>query len=349
MKRRLSFALLVFLLAFALPVSAYAGGLMDSKVVLGGTFTLSSDEVLRGDLAVFGGVATLEPGSRVTGSVFVLGGNLEADGEIGSELVVIGGNASLGDSAVVKGDVVTLGGNIDRDGATIEGDEIRGENMTIPLDFEFDQLVDVPYRAFRFPLQARVLGYLFQSFVLAALALLIVMIWPGATNKVGAALVRQPWASAGIGLLTAIAAPVLFIVMIVTICLIPFGLLGIVVLLVAGLFGWVAVGQEVGRRIALALDQELQPLVAAGIGTLVLALVVLGFGFIPCIGWTAQALVGAYGLGAVILTRFGTRFYTPGGPVDVEMPAVEAAQERLAEEVEADEVQESAEDESQEG
>jgi hypothetical protein len=332
MKRGLSFAFLVILLAFALPINAHAGGLMDSKVVLGGTFTLSSDEVLRGDLGVFGGVATLEPGSLVTGSVFVLGGNLEVGGEIDGDLVVIGGNASLGGSAVVKGDVVTLGGNVDRDGATIEGDEIRGENVTIPFDFEFDRLVNMPFRAFRFSAQARVLGYLFQSFVLAALAILIVMIWPGATNKVGAALVRQPAASAGIGILTAIVAPVLIVVMMVTICLLPVGLLGIVVLLVAGLFGWIAIGLEVGQRIAIALDQDIQPVVIAGVGTLVLALVILGFGFIPCIGWMAPALVGAYGLGAVILTRFGTRLYAPGVSDDVEVPTDETAGELVAEE-----------------
>ncbi len=346
MKRGLSFGLLVVLLAFALPINAHAGGLMDSKLVLGGTFTLSSDEVLRGDLGVFGGVATLEPGSIVTGSVFILGGNLEADGEIDGDLIVIGGNASLGASALVKGDAVTLGGNVDRDGATIEGDEIRGENVTIPFDFKFDQLVNVPFRAFRFSLQTRVLGYLFQSFVLAALAILIVMIWPGATNKVGAALVRQPVTSAGIGILTAVVAPVLIVVLIVTICLLPVGLVGIVVLLVAGLLGWVAIGQEVGHRIAMALDQDLQPVVVAGIGTLVMALVVLGFGFIPCIGWMAPALVGAYGLGGVILTRFGTRLYAPGVPGAVAIPAVETAEELLAEEVPEDEAQDQAEDES---
>jgi hypothetical protein len=286
----------------------------------------------------------------VTGSVFVLGGNLNADGEIGGDLVVIGGNASLGNTAVVKGDAVTLGGNIDRDGATIEGDEIRGENVTIPFDFEFDklvldELVRVPMRAFRFSLQTRVLAYMFQSFVLAALAVLIVMIWPSATKKIGAALVRQPATSAGIGILTAIVAPVLIIVMIVTICLLPVGLLGVVVLLVAGLLGLVSIGQEVGQRIAQALEQEIQPIVVAGIGTLVVALVVLGFGFIPCIGWLAPALVGAYGLGGVILTRFGTRFYTPGVSSDVEMPAIETVDESVSEEAKDEEAQDPSEDE----
>jgi hypothetical protein len=101
----------------------------------------------------------------------------------------------------------------------------------------------------------------------------------------------------------------------------------------------------VGQRIAQALEQEIQPIVVAGIGTLVVALVVLGFGFIPCIGWLAPALVGAYGLGGVILTRFGTRFYTPGVSSDVEMPAIETVDESVSEEAKDEEAQDPSEDE----
>jgi hypothetical protein len=61
-----------------------------------------------------------------------------------------------------------------------------------------------------------------------------------------------------------------------------------------------------------ALDQDFQPVVEAGLGTLVFALVVLGFGFIPCVGWVASALVSSIGIGAVILTRFGAKAYAPG-------------------------------------
>jgi len=102
------------------------------------------------------------------------------------------------------------------------------------------------------------------------------------------------------------------LVLAITILLIPVSLIGIVLLLVAGLFGWIAVGLEVGKRLAEAFKWELQAPAAAGMGTLVLTLVVGGLGLFPCVGWLAPFLVASIGLGAVMLTRFGSREYASG-------------------------------------
>jgi hypothetical protein len=330
MKRSLAILSLVVFLALAFPVSAFAGGFQDGRVVLGGTYTLHSEETLNGDLAVFGGVATLETGSRVTGSVFVLGGALEADGVIDGDLAVVGGNANLGPEAVVRGDVFTLGGNVNPGSARIEGDFVSGENLEIPMDLEFDDFnfnftrdFDMPFRGFQVSFEARVLGYLFQSFMLAGLAVLVAMLWPTQTGRVARAVVDQPVVAGGLGILTAIVAPVLLLVLLITICGSPLSLLGAILLIAGGIFGWIAIGMEVGRRLNKALNQDFQPVVEAGLGTLVFALVVLGFGFVPCVGWIASALVSSIGLGGVILTRFGARAYAPGVG-EVTAPDVEA-------------------------
>ena len=62
-----------------------------------------------------------------------------------------------------------------------------------------------------------------------------------------------------------------------------------------------------------ALDQEFQPVLAGGLGTLVVSLVLGGIGFIPCVGWLGYFVVGLIGLGAVLLTRFGSRPYPENG------------------------------------
>ena len=36
--------------------------------------------------------------------------------------------------------------------------------------------------------------------------------------------------------------------------------------------------------------------------------------WVPCVGWVAPVVLGAIGLGAVTLTRFGTQPYLPGAP-----------------------------------
>jgi len=103
MKKTFYILLTVLLLVFALPVTAFAAGEQDGRVVLGSNFILESGDTLEGDLAIIGGTATLEPESTVTGSVVVVGGNLEADGLIEEDLAVVGGNANLGPEAVIGG------------------------------------------------------------------------------------------------------------------------------------------------------------------------------------------------------------------------------------------------------
>jgi hypothetical protein len=82
-----------------------------------------------------------------------------------------------------------------------------------------------------------------------------------------------------------------------------------VVLVAAWVLGMIAMGLEVGNRLSEATNQEFQPVVAAGLGTLILSLVVNGIGLIPCIGWVVPFLVGIIGTGAVLMSRFGGHEY----------------------------------------
>ena len=80
---------------------------------------------------------------------------------------------------------------------------------------------------------------------------------------------------------------------------------------VAWLIGWVALGLDVGRRIAKALKMEWAPAISAGVGTFTLFFVFVGFrNLIPCLGVVPYFLIGLWGLGVVLLTRFGTQDYS---------------------------------------
>jgi hypothetical protein len=333
MKRSLFLVGAVLLLALAIPTAAFAGGHLDGRVILGGEFTLASGETLDGDLIVLGGNARTEQGSTITGSVFIAGGNLQIDGTVNGDISVLGGNVDLKSHAIVKGDVSSIGGNINRaEGAQVLGQVVTGQGLNVPFQIQpFTQVppgVEIPFAggrvwadAFR-PLAG--LGWsIFQSLMLAALAVLVVMFAPEATNRVSKAIVDQPIIAGGLGILTGVVFPALLVLLAVTICLIPFSLLGVFVLVIAAVFGWIAVGTEIGKRIGTMFNWQLHPAGAAGLGTLVIGLVADGIGFIPCVGWVAPALVSAVGLGGVVLTRFGTRIYEgmpPASPVVDELP-----------------------------
>jgi hypothetical protein len=321
MKKLNTLVLTVLVLVLALPLMAFSSGFADGRVVLGGEFVLESGDTLDGDLAIIGGIATIMADSTVTGSVFLVGGNLVVDGTISGDLAVVGGNARLGPAAVVGGDLLTFGGNVNRNGGTVMGDTISGEQLNFPLSTQFTR--DIPFRYFNPGIgtnyAVRAVTFLFQSVMLAALAVLIVMFLPKNVDMVAATIVDQPVIAGAFGLLTFIVAPILIVFLIITICLAVVGIAGAVVLVAAGVLGWVALGMEVGKRLARAMNQDYQPVVAAGLGTLIFALVVNGIGFIPCVGWLAPFLASAVGLGAVLMTRFGTRAY---GMQIAELPAV---------------------------
>ena len=76
------------------------------------------------------------------------------------------------------------------------------------------------------------------------------------------------------------------------------------------LFGWIAVGYEVGQRFTKAIHQEWHPALSAGLGTFGLTLVAASLANIPvvsCIGWLVPFLLSIAALGGVLLTRFGTQ------------------------------------------
>jgi hypothetical protein len=131
-------------------------------------------------------------------------------------------------------------------------------------------------------------------------------------ERVTRAIAGQPILSGGVGLLTVIVAPLLFILLAITLILIPVSLLGLLLLAIAWFFGRIAIGLLVGKRLGATIKQDWPAPLAAGLGTFCLVLVIDGIGtIIPCVGWLVPAVVGLVGLGGVLLTRFATQSYPP--------------------------------------
>jgi hypothetical protein len=305
------FLFITFVLILALPGPAFAKGLYADEVVVGGSYLLSSGETLDGNLVVLGGNATLEEGSQVNGDIFSMGGNVQAGGEVQGGIVLFGGNVSLEETAHVTGDVSAVGGNLDRaPGAQIDGRVDRDFRGPFPFVFPGIRTRDVDvFSPFHFFVEF--LWFIFRTFMWAALAVLVMMFLPRNVERTAQAAVSAPLISGGVGLLTAIVAPLLLLVLAITILLIPVSLLGVILLVLTWAFGLISLGYEVGRRLAQAMNQVWAPAVSAGVGTFVLVLVTNGVGKIPCVGWIVPALVGIIGLGAALLTRFGTGTYPP--------------------------------------
>jgi hypothetical protein len=332
MTKKIRWAILAALVIIvAVPTAAFAQSNDCGGVVFGGSCTIESGAYHSDDLVVFGGFVDIETDAEVQGNLVSFGGRVESDGTIHGDVVLIGGSIDLLDNAVIGGDLAVMGGSYDREpGAEVVGDVITENSMPVTIDIPFDDfpnLVIPSIPSVRFGSGFNLVWGIFWGIArvlgLALIAVLVGLLAADPTRRVARVVASQPIIAGGYGLLTSVLAllifpilSIIFVIMAITIILLPvslvaFLLMGLVIILlgIAALFGWIALGLEIGDRLASAFGREWPVPASAGLGTLLLSLAAAFIGIIPCLGALVVFLIGSVGFGGVLLTRFGTRDY----------------------------------------
>ncbi|MDA8218496.1 MAG: polymer-forming cytoskeletal protein, partial [Dehalococcoidales bacterium] len=98
-------------------------------LIVSGTHNFSIGQTLDGELAIAGGEVRIERGARVTGSVYMLKGDLYVDGEVGGDISAIAGNLVVGPHAHVGGDLSVAGTPEIAPGARIDGRVTTGAKV----------------------------------------------------------------------------------------------------------------------------------------------------------------------------------------------------------------------------
>ncbi len=309
MKRISFYSIVIAVLALAMfPATALAAPL--NAVVVGNNYTLQSGQTLKEDLFVVGGNVDLMSGSTVDGSIYIIGGNITAAGTVNGNMIVLGGTVSLTDTFILNGNLTSGGATINRSpGAQINGQIHVNENtptVVIPGQVQINNVKVNPSPILK------VVGFFLSLFLWVLVAMLVAMFIPNHLARTAHTALTQPVISWGLGLVTAIIVPILSVLLIFTIFLIPVSLAAILVLVIAWFFGMISLGYEVGKRISSTSKVAWHPALAAGLGTLLLMIVLNGIdALVPCVGWIPKILVGLFGLGAVLLTQFGMKDYNP--------------------------------------
>ncbi len=284
-----------------------------------------------GDRVRFGGSLTVEEGESVAGDVVVIGGSADIEGEVVGDVVVVGGALNLGPRAEITKDAVVVGGRLTRD----PGARIGGEVSEVGMGpFNFDPFSRFPRRTTTdrwwrnsFGSAFSLVSTLVRVCVLALLCALVVLFAGDYVDRIGKRAMAEPVKAGAVGLLAQllfipllVVTIVLFVITIVGIpllVLIPFAILGVMVLALAG-FAGVAVrsGRWVSERFGLG---DYGPIMTAVVGVgvivsplLLARLVNLGGGpmwmmaaGLTFIGFVAEYLAWTIGCGAVALDRFG--------------------------------------------
>ena len=286
--------------------------------------TVFSENVIGAEEKVAGEAVAIMGDLRINGEVrrdaVAVMGSVTINGKVGGEVVAVMGDVVLGPKAEVDGDVVAIGGTLQRDPGAI----VRGEVTRVGVGKLSVAKLQTPsaLRAWwdhalghgaLFGFGAG-LGWLAVPVLLAlGFYALLALVFPGGIRRTGDMLVQRPGAVVLSALLTLMALPVLFILLLVTVVGIPVALLGLPAGIVVGVaFGKGAIYGLVGRK----LMQDRAPLaVSVLIGGVVFALLFAA----PVAGLALAALTAALGLGCSIAALL-TAGKSPATPTFPEVP-----------------------------
>ena len=275
-----------------------------SRVRVAGSVHVAEDEHLRNEVVAIMGSADIE-------------------GRVDGDVVAVLGGVRLGPRAVVNGEVVSVGGPIHRE----PGAQVRGDVVEVAFAPQlFGPMVGVgAFGSDLFSGWARLMGTGLRIGVMLLVSLAIVAIAGRPVSRIAHRVAEDPWVCGFVGR----AAAVLFVpVLVITIVFLAISIIGIpllllipfaiVALLLGVLMGFAGVAHRIGQWV---VGTARSPLVATAVGVVLIAagavlarLLWLIPGPIGPIAFTVGAIglfleyiAWTVGLGALLLTRFGTQ------------------------------------------
>ena len=310
--------LVALLLILAVPV-AFAQGSSGDRLIIGRAFVLAAGQELNGNLVVLGGPVTLEERSLVRGDVALFGSSLSVAGTVQGNVAAFGGPVDLQDSAVIQGSLATFGGPLNRaPGAVVSGDSFS----SLASPWSFGRQIPTPEtpvlpagrpvsasRGVLWSILAWELWTVGWALFLVLIGVVAIALAPRAMGRIASTAANETWVSFGMGLLTLVVGVLLGLILLIACCL---GVLVWLALTVAWLVGWIAVGLWFGQRLLQALRmRDVSSIAEVALGVFLITFL----SRVPwCIGFLFSLGVGSIGLGAVVLTRFGTQPYESDRP-----------------------------------
>lgn len=240
----------------------------------------------------------IKRGEVVYGDVIVFNGDAIIAGKVQGNVVALGGDVKLKSTARITGQLTVLGGEIEREpGARIEGG-IAGKGSIRPFTYN--------HRWYWSPtawLGASLIANFLFFLGTLALGIVVVALLPDHTEKVALFITREPWQSIGVGFLAFLLVIPSMVALAITLIGIPLIPLFLLFVIVSFIYGYFAACLVIGKRIfEVAKSTSSSPFFEMIVGVIVVGIL----RFVPFIGGLLGFVVSLLGVGAVLLTKFGT-------------------------------------------
>jgi len=241
---------------------------------------------------------TVEEGMRIN-NVLAINGQITVSGTVDGNVIAIGNSIVLTRRAVVRGNVFTVGGVI----VTGKGAEVQGTITEINSSNISDVITRVLSDEWEGWSWVFAIFSLTIFFSVLIIAILIVVLMPKPIRVIAASIQEETvkitlWGLLGMVLVVPLA--ILLTVSVIGIVLIP---LEMILVVSAGLLGFIAMSQLLGQKLYALFKRPPQHIIRETFWGLVALWLI---GWIPYIGWMVKVLALMMGLGSVIYTRFGS-------------------------------------------
>ncbi len=262
------------------------------------------------NLTVAGGNLELTRTGSVTGGLVAAAGNIIAGAPVGRDAKIAAGNLTV--SNQISGNLHVAAGRIRMtSNAVLEGDLMVWSDEA-PLIDDYAQLkgtvIHKSLPEFETPSREKLLGavaavWMFlkaMSFISTLiLGLLLIYLFPSYEQTLAGSLRTRPWASLGVGFAVLVLAPVLSVMLAVTLVGAPLALILMGLYFIALYIARIPVLIWAGAAVAGLFKRSPRPGWALVIGLLIYSVVTL----IPFVGGLICLFVLLFGLGALFLAK----------------------------------------------
>ena len=254
-------------------------------------------DVACGNVTSFGGSVVIQ--GELHGNVTAFNSNTLITGQVFGNLTLFGGSIALNKTSQIHGHIAVYGSKeLNAQSKQLDG-VINGYEQYHPFPGSMGE--------FSFPFLSLVIWIILGIALSSLLPEHVAFVRTTVTTKTRRSII--------IGLLSIILVPAALVVLIALILTIPVAIILALGLLAAWILGTVAISWTIGEYIVLSVAPKYNTrLIDIVVGLTALVLV----GSIPYIGWLISIGVGVLGIGAVFLSRFGTRLYSqPKQPLTI--------------------------------
>ena len=275
-----------------------------SQFLVGDVYVLKEHEKIDGNIAGIGTTLVIKDGAAVIGDISLIGSKVEIFGRVTGDTNVFAGTTHIYNTAIIDGSINQIAHQINIEpGAYISG-EINTFAFPIQLSIGetgklenmLDWLNPTGWIAFQ----------LIRNLILVFITVLIIFLFKMPTLRVVRCIKRNVAVSWGVGLLVILAAPIVSLFLIITICLSPIGIILILAFLIADIWGWAGISFIIGNNLTRWLKLDWSEEAEVAIGAVLLGLASTLLAFLPCVGFMISTMISAVGLGGIVISKLGT-------------------------------------------